>query len=1160
MNALTRHLIVLPVLGLGSALGAPSLQLANEWSAPLETRRALVIVNSDTGQYRVLDFNGSMEATETGPAYTYLPEVTGLSTGFDIAGGEKLLLSSEDTNAIRVISPYSNDQSSFQPNTPGPISAVPARFSAGDPPGIFVTSRFGTTSNPFSRFIDILGTPTVGGGAIEFPLNDLQPFLTPGSGARHALISLELGSNTNLYEAEATATGTTYTYLGNSGVTGEKIASECYGDDGRVCAIRYQKGNTRTSIVTLPHSGFTLATEFPTALPFRIGGIISVGTNIPNAPHGVLITSEDGTTAVYAHILSGKEYKIIETFSPNIADGITGLMPVPGRGFVALQEYEGSGITGAWDAYQNSGTGWNNVQARKLGAWLPAQQNFATMFWFNGTPLVDPTAEIIGLETRADWTEKESAAPIPAQVRLSELGSELAGLEPTSTEASNAPAGATFLITSQHEDTVSISALASNEALLAPSLSISPASGNYTSSVTVAALFDAGANDLYVRENTPGSSWQLFDTLTVGYPSTWHFYAKNKSTDTNAPIVSRTYSFPGVDLNQIDTDGDTIPDYVERHLGLDPAGGSDSDGDFQSDLEEILESNDPADHTSNTPPSGTRTPPFLGEGFELIAQAYNGNNQGASPANEHSGATTEDDFPGETLHCISMFGQLLAQENVAELTAPPALAGQDGAFITVGTPVFEHEWIVLKSPKNFGVLDVINPSRTGREVYKVMARPSNPVASIVTSPSGTDRSADATAWISAAQTAHAAHITVSSITELRPADNAVAALAEQAIFNSLQALPSQTQIDLGVPATIAEFTLFPCRIGETTLTPFSREMFDALISTGCDFPAMITALQAAASDGAIQSLATTITNLHALDSGVNPFMAYPLDAFRSIIRTGTIVDPAPGEPARVNPYITVSPSSITSAQSYFNGLLSTAAGTKRPVETWNVYIDSATTPGHDYDYRRQSNNNLTWLTDSLGDRIQLEQGLGLPLGAIFAIEGYTDVTGPAGFDTLEFIRVISATIPVATDNDTNANFLDDGWEQVFFGTLGAVDPFDTHPDTGHTYLQYHLEGADPRAGDLAVPVVEVMPKVMGYTPVPAASSVDVDFDFPADYFSQFDFTLVSSTDMTGFSGPANNGAPTMVSPGRYRFRILASEANLDANFFKIGMSVATPTP
>lgn len=1161
MKAFIQSLLAVFLLPCSDLPGAASVQLPHEWAAPLEEGKAMALVQTETGQARIIVFKSDFSLGDAVTVRTDLPGVTGVNTGLFASGGEHVIISSIDTNGVRFLNSNDFSVTSFQPEVPGPVTAIPLRQFPGDPPSIHQLSKYGDASEVVRRYSDLFAaSPTPLGVAIDdFPIYDLQPARIPGDpGAQAGVFSvLTSPGGPRLYEIYADGANVDYKPLPGTGSADERLVADCLGSDGRSCVIRYQPGEITATIVTRPYSGFSEASQLSDPLPFPIGTISAVPPGVAGAPHGVIVSSEDGTTAIYAHIIDGKTFSSEATFVPQGSNLFAGVLAIPGRGIVALEGPAGSRATTSWQGYQSSGGAWTSTGSGLFGAWLPPQTDFATLFWFNSTPLVDPTAEIIKLETQGDWTRKTSPDPIPPGVELSQLADPQNGLVPFSSVAPIAPPGAKFLLTSQPEDFVSITALGSDLTIQTPALSISPPSGDYDRPLTVTALFDEGGSDVFMREDQPGSPWVPFETLTVGYPSSWLFYARSQSTGVASPIQRRDYTFSSVDLNSLDSDNDGVPDYVERDLGLDPAGGADSDGDFQSDLEEILNDTDPADHESNTPPEDPRNAPFLGEGFELIAQAFDASGQGASPANPFDPGTAEDDFPGETLRAFDMHGQLLAEANVSGLAAPPALAGQDGAFMQVGTPVDEASWITLTSPTSFGVLDVLEPARTGREILKVMQRPVNPVAEVVTSPTGTDRAADAQAWITAAKATYGSHETIGELTELRPIDNALSALAEQALFDALQTLDEAIRIDLGVPTVIEQFTLFPQRNGESARTPFSSEMWEELRNAGWDFPALFASLETVRMDSTMVTLANSITSTYVANSGINPLMALPFDAFRSIIRTGSIVDPAPGDPPRSDPYGAIAGSTLTTAKTSFDDELALVSDFQRSTETWFIVIAPSTTPLHDYDYQRQGTSDKVWLVDRFGDRVLLEQGLGLAEGTIFEITGYPDVTAPAGFLGFEPIRIESVVAPQASDTDANGNLLDDDWEQVFFGELGVVDPFEPHPVTSHSYLQYHLSGADPRSGSLdsSVPVLTVFPHDITFTWVPVGSFYNLSFDFPAEFVDRFDFVLQSSSDLGGFAGPANIGPMETESPGTYSFRIETSESNLEANFFRIGISL-----
>jgi hypothetical protein len=73
--------------------------------------------------------------------------------------------------------------------------------------------------------------------------------------------------------------------------------------------------------------------------------------------------------------------------------------------------------------------------------------------------------------------------------------------------------------------------------------------------------------------------------------------------------------------------------------------------------------------------------------------------------------------------------------------------------------------------------------------------------------------------------------------------------------------------------------------------------------------------------------------------------------------------------------------------------------------------------------------------------------------------------------------------------------------------------------------------------------------------IPASNTYDLQFDFPAEFFNQFNFILQASPTLEGFAAPADQGGVQTVTPGRYFFRIPSDQSNLSTNFFRIDFSL-----
>lgn len=1183
-----KSLLLLLSLAASSLQAAPSTELATEWFVPLVSSTSSALVDKESGQIRVLNFNPAGTLSQSGPAYSGINTISGLASGYLDGGTERLILASATNNRLSFVSSNTSTNKVYQPEAAGPISAAPIRRNAAHPPSILVSSLYGNVGGHALEMIDKAATSPatinlINGGLLA--IQQLQPLRNPDTNQLWNVATYAITNPPRIIEFFRSPTDTIDGSITAFSVpTGSRLAADIIGDDGRTTTIAYLPGQTTAEIFTHGFSGFTreLNTSTP-ALTFPIGTISTIPPGIPGAPHGLLITALDGSTAVFATLNLGAKFIITQTFTPSPGREINGLLPIPGQGLIALERNPGEAHTSNWRFFRNSGGGFVELSSGQLSPWLPAAGNFATLFWFNGAPLLDPTAELISLQHVPDWTLNPGSLPRPLSAES--FISPSTGLANPSAIAPAVPAGSNYVLTNQYQASVSVSALADNLTLSAPSARIIPESGSYLTSVTINALYDESAAELLYRKEGPGQPWQPFTTpLTVGYPSTWLFHTRDLSTGTTGPIISRTYSF-STPLNEIDTDRDGIPDYVEEAKGLDPAGGADSDGDFQSDYEELLAGTDPLDHTSNTP-ANLRNPPYLGEGFYLFAQAYNATTGFASPYNNGGTPTTlpvvdealaaaqrADDTPGTKLNATSMAGTLLATGEVKQITQAP-LAGQFGARLDISNPVPAREWIILSSPTYFNLGTGVNPPRNGRETFRILQRPSFTPPNIAFVPSGTNQTADANAWIASAQAAQAAYQPVTSVTRLEPEDLAIAVMAERSLHDALLTLPPADQAELGIPSDLSDFTLFPLRDGEAAKTPLSRPMIQALLNQGCDFPALLTLLNTGRSNTQIVNLCNAIYNRHVAISATTPNMALPLDALRSLLNSGTILDPSPNvatsfdsngnvatSTTRPNPYASISNTLINNARNAMLSLVGNAPSTKRPTATWNLEIQTSTVPGHAYDYRRTSNNQLAYLVDQFGERFLLEQGLGLNLGSLFTVTGYIDVNPITGFDTMEIISIDLVTIPATSDNDQNANLLDDEWELFFFGQLGLHGPFDPHPITGHSYLQYHLEGADPRAGSLNSPIVILAPLNPHIDWLPAQSAYQISWDFPAAFLSSFNFTITSTTDLGAtlpFGGTADATEVYELSPGRYAIRVTVPESSLPSNFFRIEMSLATP--
>lgn len=1188
----TKLSLLLLLLAESSLHAAPSVQLPEEWLSPLESQPGFALTDSETGQVRIMTFTNANVLQELGPIESHLPNVTGLTSGYFEGGPEHLILSSVDQNQLRYLPvDGSTSPSSRSTFSAGPQATVPL-FEAGDTPFTLSHTLYGKDGENLELNKEPLAAG-VGPATSDLALsvagyNSLQPFRVPGTGERRGLLINKSAGPAALEEVRNVGGGGIATSTKDPVAASARLATEVYGDDGRLCSISWVPGDAKCEIFTHGFLGFSEGITTAPSLGFSLGTIITVGNGaIPNASDGVLITSQDGTVAVWATVSSGSSFSIKETFFASAGTAYAGLIPVPGRGFLTLLGTPGDRSTSDWALYRDSGSGFNQVASGSLSPWIDTTNRFATLFWFDDQALIQPSAQLLRVETVPDWTTGTGFTPQAITTELRDLnpndGDGDQGLNNPSAASPVAPTGATFVMSNQYQANASVSVLEDSVTATSIPITVSPASGTYAESVLVNVLADDTILDIRYREDVPGSNWQSYESpLTIGYPSDWLFYARDRAKGVNGPIIRRSYDFSN-DPTTLDSDGDGVPDFVERYYGLDPADGADSDGDFQSDLEELIgtggistDPNDSGDYLAEA----DRNPPYLGEGFWLYAQAFdtsgneaNAYDDGGTPVTDPDDANLaaterEDDTPGEKIRAYNMLSELMATGGVAEITSG-GLTGLNGARLDLSNPLPLSEWVILSSPINYD----LGPSgaiRGGRETLRVSARPDFELPNIAAFASGTDREADALGWVSAARIAYFLWEPLLDLTRLDPIDNAIAVMAEQALYEGLTSLSGVQQLLLGVPGDASEFTLFGGRDYDSGKEPLSDDMKRALVADGCDFPTILEYLDTQArASSPISDLAEAIYDRHVAISESTPNMALPLDALRYVLRDGAITDP--GEvvaltydtdgtvltsTVRANPYNNIPASLVDAARDEMTTYLANVPSLKRPVETWTITIEPATTPLHNYDYRRSATGNLAYFVNSFGDRVPLEQGLGLNIGTVFSVTGYTDVTAVGSFDTMEALSLNLVFTPVATDTDANANLLDDDWEKFFFGDLDVVGPFDPHPITGHSYFQYHLSGADPRAGDLTDPVITASPTDVTIVWLPAFNAYDIEFTFPDEFVSVVDFELHSSTTLMSFGGPVQVGGVTSLGSDRHALRVSSPDSNLAKNFFRIEMSLA----
>jgi hypothetical protein len=1151
--------IILLLVLLGSLLkAAPSTDLGQEIQVPLEGIDGFALIDKDTGEIRIITVSADGKVLAPAAYHSGLPAVTGATSGIMDGANETLILASATSSRLTLFNTVSSETTDLFPAGIGPQFPAYVRKAPAGPDDLATASTFNSGGDSLSLYRDPADSFTALHAVSELSeITCLQPFFTAPGNTRYAAGVENKPAGAELFTVAISAGNKIRKTASHPVSENTVLASNVRRQDNTLMLVGYVRGSTSVSLIPVSAAP-ALDVPVEVTLPFPAGSIAPADPG-GAGPAGILVTSIDGKLAAHYEITRANKLELVQEF---LWDGnalISGLVPVPGKGIMTLSG-ETSRSSTQFEFHSWDGSQWQRKDAGQLpGSSLPDPE-FATLFWFSAEPLVDPNAALLKLEANSDWASKSANAPIPANIITETYLDQESGLGNPVVSIPSTPPGASHLLTNQYLDSVSLSALASNSALSIPSLAVTPQSGTYAEPVQATVDADDDLYAIWYRENVFGASWKPYvGPVTVSYTSEWQFYASGIGSGINSPIVSRSYLFNLEDVTGFDSDNDLIPDFVERAQGLDPNGGADSDSDGFTDLDELLNGSNP---TNNASTPADPSYPFNGEGFMILAQAFD-NATGEASEGEPDSGDIADEIDGVPIDLHGITSNLLASAPVRALTEPASLSGQLAATIRIGTPVAAREWVILNSPQYFD-LDGPDPrTRGGRDIYKVIQRPIQDPPTISPVLNGLDIDSDAAAWIADATDAFNNHEQVDSITTLRPVDSALAVLAETAIYNALGNLEASEQDALDVPRDTEDetgrsrFTLFGNRAGDAARTALSPAMYQALLTDGLSLENLLSTLKTTvSSSAAIETLCNALYGFHvdhseptAAETDVIPLLPLPIDALRVLLSEESL----PGEYDGA-----VSAATLQAAQTAMHSALNLLGSAYRPTETWTVEVAAPLSPSQDYSYTNLVSGNPVAFFEADGDSLSLDKGLGLALGMRFSVTGYTDINGPAGHDALELLSLNVVSVPAATDTDLDGDLLDDEWEKFFFGDTASVSTYGTHPAHGYTYLQLFLIGHDPRDE------CEEAPEEPRTTPAPGGLDIErlqsgeyaISFSFPDTYFDAFDFNVEQSVNLAQFTSLAASG-PLKTAVNQYRINVGVPASSLPKNLFRLVMTLAT---
>lgn len=903
------------------------------------------------------------------------------------------------------------------------------------------------------------------------------------------------------------------------------------------------------------------------------------------------LTLDSSQYVVYAY--NGFDAPVDQgTLTPAQGSFMGGAIAFPGGGMVLLSGPDADDPARFAELFAHNGASF--VSQGDLG--IPLVDTIASgsnVLLFAGTPFIEENAPLTGKLSSRVWT---TAVGIGTNVEvISEIyGDTQSGLQDPGSENLGAPpAGTTDGLVNQVATDISLFDADAPVGNLPGAVTISPDPGTYGETVTVSFTTSPAGMDVFYRL-LPDGSWDVTKTsIPPNFTSFDVQYFAVDGSGNRTPIQLASYQIP-VDPGDLDSDGDTVPDFVELNAGLDPVNsGDDGDGDGYSDLIELMAGTDPTDPAS-VPPS--RELDSDGDGFSDLEESVAGtgiNDPLSFPASEgvlnlqnvfdliavpygHDGVSDPQvpvlpesaEVPGgdplaTDVRLFSPGASLLSFDRTEFLstggvTDPAALLGE----VSIDDP---EQFLVVSTNANFN-LNVASPDPLiGRQTAAFVPYPAvsvDPVSYIYGSGGGT-LPLEAAAWINAAKSHYAGIQRPSVVRAFDLFDTLSLLLAELRLEQILQyrGLLTLDQLTLTgfrnneTPVSLAEA---PGDGSERVIVPTSvlsslRHKFDGTDTGYLARTLYETIEQCVQSDPAqsvldLRTVAEALYRVSAATANTTPgALLPPLDALRQFIRTGSLLNtgylPDPVAP----PFDSAT---LTSAYSGVDYILNKEM--RRPLEFRELEVEAGSEQGGCTVLRDVNTLDTVSLIDFQGNPYPLPDGFSLPVGTRLIVEGYADQDSDCGADhTLEVIPPAQLVLlPVATVNDTNGNLISDDLEDLYPQSL---DPFGDSDGDGFSDLQEALEGTNPFSA-LDVPAGSPLSLVPPEVAIDETSptSFTLSFSFPGTYAGDINFRLFSGPDLQSISTDTGINASHLGGDG---FQVILNKPGSYPVFYRFQMQL-----
>jgi hypothetical protein len=866
--------------------------------------------------------------------------------------------------------------------------------------------------------------------------------------------------------------------------------------------------------------------SFSGGVNIGLGKSIRAMVAVPEAAETrLLVLFDNGETASIYRYDGFTSLALVKSFGADSNALFSGASDLGGGKF-ALYDGRGGSSTD-FKIYHPNGT--NDYTLHASGA-LPSVNPLSAagnVLLFKNEPFVNNSPYLVRALNAGDWSSAltfSGGSPPNVSVTSERYAGEAQGLRnPVSTPLGASHPLAAFGLVNQYSSVISLFSLQSAIGDEVSEVKISPPSGTYKTSLSLAITASDPTHQIFYRY-APGGGWLTYVApFPVFTNTTVQYYAKVPAGNAKSAIHTAVYKIEEAP-SMLDSDADGVPDFVEIAKGLDPVNsGRDSDGDGYTDLEELLRNTDPA-AASSAPTNYAR--------LELKAVF----DRAVTPTPRDGTAhVTSLAVTGTAVRAYSMQGSLLAFTTVSNISVPGVTS--PAARLTNIVVETQDRLVVEATDLHYNIQTSSADKKIGRElVGLVPIPPVRPITVGYSSPIGNILTA-ANSWIQTASNAYLNATREISKGDLSVRDTLTAVLFERKVAEVLQARGTNWATNL---------TLFPFRpsdIGRSNV--FQRVLLSLEKQVSPSLPGYrLQAIYNSISNdvenssfGAIQNLRAITTEIFDINSAHNntspaTFLP-PLDELRYFLQHSAYDSNYAARAALPN---------VVLLSAFVGASNILAAVPPRPVT--NVIVVALATNGQTR-FVLQGTSLPVFLYKDDGTPYDLPDSFGVVTGSELQVSGYADLPPPLSGLSLEVISVSLSAIPIASDLDADGNLLVDTWEKLFFGN--GQDAFADNDGDGYSNLQEMFENSDPDDPfgipavvlmDLEAPLMEI---------VLDGSQIRLRFEWPALYINRIDVGVKATATLgTPFTSVPATG-PTQI--GANLFEVVVPSSALTEQFY-----------